>query len=293
MPIRHFTVALTITTILIPVGSAQSGSQQLQPQYVTGLTLYGGSKPACPVFVGGVGEDSPASKAGMKPGDRVVAIDGSSVSSLDDAFQRTLSNTPKPVIVQFVRDDKPHTVTIQLEDRFNVLQRAGKKTLPNGDIVPSNATAAEVQYHLNVLTALEHARGTPEDFKVVFPGHYPENKQLYYPGFEVFVWDKGKQVTVGGIEDGPASRAGVQWGDKIAAVNGIDPHGKSISELESYFSSPTPKSMALAIERGPVRKTFSFELARAATILSDNGWQVENGTLIPLWVPDEYLPCFE
>jgi C-terminal processing protease CtpA/Prc len=287
--IRDFTVHLTISTILIPVGSTQCR----RPQYVTGLTLYGGSKLACPVFVGDVAGGSPASKAGMKPGDRIVAIDGNRVSTLDDAFQRLPSNTRKPVMVQFVRDDKVHVVTVQREDVIVDLQRDGKKMLTDGSIVPSDATAAEIQYHLGVRTALEQARGSPEGVKVVFPGHYPENKQLYYPGFELFVWDNGNQVTVGGIEDGPASSAGVRWGDRIAAVDGVDPRGKSIAELESYLSSPRPKSMTLVIQRGPARKTFAFELVQAATILRNNRWRVTNGRLVPLWLPDEYLPCFD
>ena len=60
--------------------------------------------------------------------------------------------------------------------------------------------------------AIRQALERATDLTRAFPGHYPANEQLYYPGFEVFIWDKGNQVTVGGIEDGPASRAGVRWG---------------------------------------------------------------------------------
>jgi len=51
--------------------------------------------------------------------------------------------------------------------------------------------------------------------------------------------------------------------------------------------------MTLVIERGDLRKTFTIELAQAAEILRDNHWQVVNGKLVPLWVPEKYLPCFE
>jgi C-terminal processing protease CtpA/Prc len=100
-------------------------------------------------------------------------------------------------------------------------------------------------------------------------------------------------VIVGGIEDGPASRAGVRWGDRIIAVNGVDPRSKSVAELEFLLSSPKPATMTLTIERAGIRKTFSFELAQAATVLRDNRWQVKNGKLVPLWAPEKYLPCFE
>lgn len=140
--------------------------------------------------------------------------------------------------------------------------------------------------------AIRQALERATDLTRAFPGHYPANEQLYYPGFEVFIWDKGNQVTVGGIEDGPASRAGVRWGDEIIAVDGVDPRGKSVAELEALLASPKPASMTLTVERAGVRKTFPFELAQAATVLRENHWQVINGELVPLWVPESYLPCF-
>lgn len=38
--------------------------------------------------------------------------------------------------------------------------------------------------------------------------HYPSRKELYYPGFEVFIGDSAKHITIAGIEAGPAKRAG-------------------------------------------------------------------------------------
>ena len=100
-------------------------------------------------------------------------------------------------------------------------------------------------------------------------------------------------MTVGGIEDGPGSSGGVRWGDQIVAVDGVDPHKKPVAQLESMLSAPIPRSMTLTIGRADVRKTFSFELAQAATVLRDNQWQVMNGRLIRLWAPKKYLPCFQ
>jgi len=132
-----------------------------------------------------------------------------------------------------------------------------------------------------------------KDLSTAFPGHYPANKELYYPGFEVFTWDEGNHVIVGGIEDGPAARAGIRWGDRIIAVNGVDPRKKSVAELESLLSSSKPTSMTLIIERGGPKKTFTIALAQAAVVLRDNQWQVINGKLVPLWAPEQYLSCFE
>jgi hypothetical protein len=66
-----------------------------------------------------------------------------------------------------------------------------------------------------------------------------------------------------------------------------------VVELETLLGSQKPASMALTIERAGIPKTFSFHLAQAATVLRDNGQQVVNGKLVPAWVPEKYLPCFE
>ena len=77
------------------------------------------------------------------------------------------------------------------------------------------------------------------------------------------------------------------------AVNGTDPRKKSIEELESLLSSLNPASMNLTVERGDVQKTFAIKLAQAADILRDNHLQVVKGKLVPLWVSEKYLSCFE
>ncbi len=275
--------------VLLCVLCIRSSSQETQQRYVIGVKLLGGHKASCPVFVGGVSKNSPAAKAGIKPGDRLIAVDGSALTGLQDAVQRIVSTGPKPVTLQLARGETTYTVKVESEGASTVLQRDGWKLLPNRELVPSDATAAEIQYQHGVEKALENEKYAT----TLFPGHYPANKQLYYPGFEVFIWDNGNQVTVGGIEDGPASKAGVRWGDRILGVDSVDPRGRSVTELESLFSSPKPATMTLLIERAEVRKTYSFELAQAAIVLRDNQWQVINGRLVPLWVPEKYLPCFE
>lgn len=187
-----------------------------------------------------------------------------------------------------MRDEKPYTVTVQREELAAVLRKDGWKEVEGGFLVNSDATDAEIKYFLTV----EKAQEAAHDSLIAFPSHYPGNKQLYYPGFEAFIWDKGNQVTVGGMEDGPASRAGVRWGDRIITANGVDPRGRSVAQVEALLASPEPGTMTLVVERAGMRQTFSFELAQAARVLRDNRWQVMDGKLVPLWVPEKYLHCF-
>lgn len=57
------------------------------------------------------------------------------------------------------------------------------------------------------------------------------------------------QVMVGGIEDGPGSRAGVHYGDVVISVNGLSVAGKTPAELEAMFSSLKQSTMWLQIDR--------------------------------------------
>lgn len=218
----------------------------------------------------------------------MISVDGYTVQTPQDAAQHITSSSPSPVKLQMAREDQSYSVTVQREEFTALLRDDGLQMLPGGALVSADATDAEIKHFLSMTNAVENAT----DLSTAFPGHYPANKQLYYPGFEVFTWDGGTQVIVGGIEDGPASRAGIRWGDRVITVNGIDPRKKSVAELESLLSSPKPTSMTLIIGRGDLQKTFTIELAQASDILRDNHWQVVNGKLIPLWVPQKYMSCF-
>lgn len=99
----------------------------------------------------------------------------------------------------------------------------------DGSEVPADWTDAEITQHLALTHAIDRE---PTRIARVFPTHYPENETLYYPGLEVFVWHQGRQLTVGGIERGPASRTGIRWGDVILVVNHIDPRNNPIADLE-------------------------------------------------------------
>jgi C-terminal processing protease CtpA/Prc len=237
-----------------------------------------------------VAPDSPAAEAGIKPGDRLISMNGKDVTTLRDAIEKSRSQAADPVMLQLVRGEHSYAVTVRRQSETEYLRKSGWKELESGALVPLDASDAEGKEYLALIRALE---ANPKRIVVVFPTHYPSNKQLYYPGFEAFVWDHGARVTVGGIEEGPASRAGIRWGDRITAVNGVALHGKSVAELETLLGSPKPAPMALTIVRAGVRRTFSFELAQASTVLRENGHQVVNGKIVPLWVSEKYLPCFE
>jgi len=254
--------------------------------FVTGITLLSGAE-SCPVFVAGVGAGSPAQQAGIKSGDVLVAVNGTPVSTIDETVRKFLhAESPTPVTLALVHQEKPYVAKVGPVRSSTLLTSEHEKVLENGMVVPLDATEAEMNGKLKAITR-------DRMIDRVFPTHYPSNEKVYYPGFEVLILKNPAQIVVLGIEDGPASRAGVHWGDTILSVSGVDPRNKSVTELEPLFSSQKPASMTLKIERDGVPKEFTFQLAEAAQVLRDNQRQLLQGELVPLGLPDRYLYCFE
>lgn len=66
------------------------------------------------VAVGAVLESSPGQRAGLQPGDQIVAYGGERVFSYDDLSGQTMAATPgQPVVVDIVRDGIPMQVVIE------------------------------------------------------------------------------------------------------------------------------------------------------------------------------------
>lgn len=246
-----------------------------------------GKRSDCPVFIGSVAKNSPAAKAGLEPGDALVAVDGTPVSIIEDAAQRLSAQAAKPVTVTVHRGDTdaPITVVVQRMNRATIFQDNGLK-VQDGRLVPFDTTEKELacllRFDENRITGHQAFRST----------HYPENLNLYYPGFEAFILDGPPQVSVGGIEQGPARNAGVRWGDVIVTIDGVSVAGKTASKLEDMLSSKEPKRMTIEIERCGERSTFSFMLERASDIMRRSQKQSVGGEVLPLGIPQKYLSCF-
>jgi C-terminal processing protease CtpA/Prc len=129
--------------------------------------------------------------------------------------------------------------------------------------------------------------------RVFMPTHYPRSPELFYGGFEMFMLRDPDQVMVAGIEDSPAARAGVHWGDVVVSVNGIPVTGKTVPELESLFLGQQSKLMNLQVDRLGSARTFEFRLERAEDIARQNGKRFLDGKVVPLWASEKDLRCFQ
>jgi C-terminal processing protease CtpA/Prc len=273
---------------------ARQIAPQNPPTYSIGITLLGpnASCPAGPVFIGSVIPGAPAAAAGIHAGDQLLAVDGEAIRNPRDAATRITATDPGKVVVQVRRNGADLSLSVPRERSDVILSQRGLRQLDDGSQVPQDFTDAQIRDFRQMHSDLGHAIQTGESLNV-FRGHYPADLSLYYPGFELFAWDHGQHVIVGGIENSPAQKSGIRWGDQIVSVNGIDPRGKSLSELEHLFSSSQPATMRLVVNRFGVEKQMTFQLAPASDVLRDSGWRVIEGAKVPLYVPDEYARCFE
>ena len=194
---------LFMVSIALVLGTSVRAQQPAEPYFV-GMTLW--SPNGCPIFVGEVAAGSPAERAGIQAGDHLLAVDGTRVTKGAQASQLLRADLPTAVTLTLLRDGKEIKVVSERAKRSSFYTKSGYKMI-SGSIVPIDTTQAEVD-HMN---AFDGRRIVAR----VFPTHYPAKPELFYAGFEIFVLRDPAQVVVGGIEEGPASRAGVHWGVNV------------------------------------------------------------------------------
>src|SRR5215469_11021729 len=200
--LREVNMGRAIAIALLLAALSGALSQTIPESFSIGVTMVRGKRSDCPVFIGSVAKHSPAAKAGLEPGDVVESVDGEAVN-FEKAVQRARSQAAKPVTLTVRRGDNgtPMTVVVQRELMATILHNNGLKMVQDFRVVPLEATDKE----LACLLRFDSSRITRQ--RAFGPTHYPENLNLYYPGFEVFILDRPPQVSIGGIEQGPASDA--------------------------------------------------------------------------------------
>jgi S1-C subfamily serine protease len=256
-------------------------SQQQADRYLTGLTIL--SHKGCPLFIGQVARSSPAEKAGIQPGDQLTAVAGTHVEDAREAARLLQTNSPRNVLLTLQRNGKEIEVYSGYEKESSIHARNGQRVV-SGLVVPTDTSQAEVDR----MVAFDGQRIVTR----VFPTHYPAQAEQFYVGFEIFVLRDPKEVQVGGIEGGPASDAGIHWGDVLLSVNGLLVGDKTPTELEQMFSATTPATIHIQIKRLDSEKEFRIRLERGEDIARRNGKRIVDGQVVPIWATNADLHCF-
>jgi S1-C subfamily serine protease len=267
---------------------AGASAQNPADRYSVGIGLIGSKANNCPVLVATVGPKSPAGLAGIRAGERLVAVNGSPVSALTlRQVSHLLTGTgPGRVSLRMWRDGLFYEVQVPREKNSTILAKHGQKMLPNGLIVPLEATEAEIQHVIRL------GSQPPQRFVAhLFPEHVPLDANVYHGGFAVIIFKEPAQVIVTGAE-GPAAQAGLWQGDIILSVNGAGIAGKSAAEIESLFVRPRPERMTLRVERAGATRTIPFTLQKVSEILAKQGRRLVNGAIVPQDAAQEDLTCF-
>src|SRR5438128_28539 len=155
--------------------TALAGWAQDDP-YSVGVTLISGK--GCALIVGGVSTKSPADASGIRAGDHLLAVDGSTVASIAQAGKLLRSDAPGRVKLRLSRGGKEYEKEVGRERISSIVRKAGNKIV-KGVVVPPDTSDAEVDRML----AFDGRRTVAS----VFPSHYPENADLHYGGFEILM----------------------------------------------------------------------------------------------------------
>jgi membrane-associated protease RseP (regulator of RpoE activity) len=184
-----------------------------------------------------VTQNSPAWKAGFQPGDKVVAVNGAAVTSVD-SFAESLAGFSASSAVKFLVDRKGRnlTLTAVLMDRDLATKINGPQTLP----IPYQPTMLDGQAFFGVNVS---------DMSPAF------RTQFAIPAY------RGASVT-DVTRDSPADLAGIRPGDCIIGFNGKEV--QSANEImEAVMNSAPGEVVTISFYRGMNLRQASAVLARA------------------------------
>ena len=193
-----------------------------------------------------VQDDSPAAKAGLKPGDVITEYDGERVEGTT-AFRRMIRETPpgRTVRLTYWRDAQSQSASVELESRRDEMQVAIQRAMPPEFVYRSG-----------------RVRNMPPGMPMMF-GRTPrlgiEAMDLSGQLGEYFGAPDGEGVLVTDVlADTPAAKAGLKAGDVITKLDGDRVH--DVGELRAKLGEKhDEKSVTLTLLRKGTEMSLTVE----------------------------------
>lgn len=225
--------------------------------------------------IGYVMPDSPASQAGLKPGDKILAVDGQPVSRFggmgaDSISWRIVRSEGSTIPITIARDvdGKTETRTVEAKPIVPKTKPWMRKGLRQIEILPAEtplvakvepeSPAAKAGLKANDLIVaingkrLYHILGVA-DFIREHPGE-SLTLTVERDGKEIpLQFNPGNPRVASVFKDGPADRAGLGQGDVIIAVD-----GKKIASslaISDYIKQHDGQPVAITVQRGEEQRT--------------------------------------
>jgi S1-C subfamily serine protease len=212
------------------------------------------------VVINRVMPNSPADKAGLKPGDILLSLEGTNLTTSEQLAELVGDhNSGDRVKLEVLHNGKPETIFVELGERQNNSSRAFMDQLSQ---LPSPRVFSKSY------------RFSQTDVADTYIGVNLEsiNSQLG----EYFGVSEGKGVLVTEVlEDSPAAKAGLKVGDVIVAMN-----GKDISDPSDIQDAVREAKKGDKLDISFLRNKSKMDLAVEVAARPDNMYSTP-GTQIP------------
>jgi serine protease Do len=227
-------------------------------------TSSSGKRDTLGLLIESVTAGSPAEKAGLEEGNRIASINGVSLKlAREDAGESDMSGTMTNRLVREMRKLKAgDEATLQVWDGAHV-KTVKVKTVAADELTPERMSRADIDDR-PVLGVSLGSSGGKRDTLGVFISEVNEN--------------------------GPADKAGIVEGDRIASINGVDLRVSKedvgdasvaearVARLQREVRKLKPgQSVDLSVVEGGHARTVKVVLGRARDLEHDNGFSFSTG----------------
>ena len=274
---RRLILPMFLFAAAAPMAAAQSGTVSPRARVVYtsrgdegGRAMLGvstsssGTRDTLGLLVESVTAGSPAEKAGLEEGNRIASINGVSLKlAREDAGESDMSGTMTNRLVREMRKLKAgDEATLQVWDgaHYKTLK---VKTVAADDLTPERMSRADIEDR-PVLGISLGSSGGKRDTLGVFISEVNEN--------------------------GPADKAGIVEGDRIASINGVDLRVSRedvgdgsvaearVARLQREVRKLKPgQTVELSVVEGGHARTVKVVLGRAKDLERDNGFSFSTG----------------